>query len=47
MPRTTHARSLLAVAIALFALAAASPVAAVAGPVKPLCGSGGGPTCSG
>lgn len=47
MPRITHARRLLAIAIALFALAAASPVASYAGPVKPLCGTGGGPNCSG
>jgi hypothetical protein len=36
MSRTTHARRLLAIAIALFALAAASPVAALAN-------HGGGP----
>jgi hypothetical protein len=47
MLRTTHARRLLAIAIALVALAAASPVGAVTAPVKPLCGLGGGPTCSG
>jgi hypothetical protein len=47
MSQTTHARRLLAIAIALFALAAASPMASYAGPVKPLCGSGGGPNCTG
>ena len=36
MPRTTHARRLLAIATALLALAAASPLAAHADP-------GGGP----
>ena len=40
MLRTTHARKLVAVAFALFALAAASPVAAVAG-------DGGGPNPTG
>jgi hypothetical protein len=39
MTRTTHARRLLAIAIALLALAAASPMAAYADP-----GGGSGPS---
>jgi hypothetical protein len=41
------AKQIAAAMLALLAIAAASPVAAVAGPVKPLCGTGGGPHCSG
>jgi hypothetical protein len=45
MPRTTHTRRLLAIAIALFALAAASPMAAYAdgGSASPASHGGGGP----
>jgi hypothetical protein len=47
MSRTTHARRLLAIGIALIAVAAAGPVGAVTAPAKPNCGLGGGPTCGG
>lgn len=40
------AKQISAAVLAILAIAAASPVAAVAGPV-PLCGAGGGPSCSG
>jgi hypothetical protein len=41
------AKQIAAAMLALLALAAASPMAGYAGPVKPLCGAGSGPTCSG
>lgn len=40
-------RRLIAVLFAVVLLGAAAPVASSAGPAKPLCGSGGGPTCTG
>jgi hypothetical protein len=41
------AKQISAAVLALLAIAAASPTAGYAGPVKPLCGSGGGPNCTG
>lgn len=41
------AKQIAAAVLATLSIAAASPVASYAGPVKPLCGAGGGPTCSG
>jgi hypothetical protein len=39
-------KQIAAAVLALMAIAAASPVAALAGPVKPLCGAGSGPSCT-
>lgn len=42
-----RSRRFIVAFFAVLVLGAAAPGASLAGPVKPLCGAGSGPTCSG